>query len=264
MKKIKERAKKGTISVRKRNNGYEARITLDIDGIKNYRLSRFSSVSEKEAKRKLGEAIAEAYIRASQGKGFNEEETNRTCSKSLRKLKEYNNEDITQEIISKAKESNKFNKVAFDWLEKRRQETMPNRAKRLSSKTFEQYVYNVKSNLIPAFGEYLINEITKEMFQNYIDNRNAPKMARDNYITMKQIMDFARQQNLISINPIVDIVLPPKRKKEISYLTSEEQVKWLDCAEQDGRDWALLFATIIQTGMRPEERLWLEMEMCKF
>lgn len=141
---------------------------------------------------------------------------------------------------------------------------MPNRAKRLSSKTFEQYVYNVKSNLIPAFGEYLINEITKEMFQNYIDNRNAPKMARDNYITMKQIMELARQQNIISISPIVDIVLPPKRKKEISYLTSEEQVKWLDCAEQDGRDWALLFATIIQTGMRPEERLWLEMEMCKF
>lgn len=44
----------------------------------------------------------------------------------------------------------------------------------------------------------------------------------------------------------------PKKKKLI-YIPAERQNLWLDILEEDGRGFCKLFATLLQTGMRPEE-----------
>ena len=57
-----QRAPKGTVTVRTKCNSYEARVTLDLTSVmegieKNPRLSR-TAKTEKEARRRLGEEIA--------------------------------------------------------------------------------------------------------------------------------------------------------------------------------------------------------------
>lgn len=51
-------------------------------------------------------------------------------------------------------------------------------------------------------------------------------------------------------------------KAKIPYLTEDRQKVWLDYFEKDGREFALLYSALLQTGMRPEERLWFKIEMC--
>lgn len=77
-------------------------------------------------------------------------------------------------------------------------------------------------------------------------------------------MKYAKKNKLIKENPIENTELPEKRKPEISYLTEERQEVWLDYMEQDGRQWVLLFATLLQTGMRPEEGCGLKWQCVDF
>ncbi len=67
MKKInRQRAPKGTVTIRKKGNSYEARVTLALNSImegvdKNSRLSR-TARTEKEARKRLGELITDVYF----------------------------------------------------------------------------------------------------------------------------------------------------------------------------------------------------------
>ncbi len=60
----------------------------------------------------------------------------------------------------------------------------------------------------------------------------------------------------------------PKKKRttktKIPYLKEDRQSVWLDCFEQDGREFALLFSTLLQTGMRPEEGCGLKWKAVSF
>ena len=61
-----QRAPKGTVTIRKKGNSYEARVTLALNSImegvdKNPRLSR-TARSEKEARKRLGELITNVYF----------------------------------------------------------------------------------------------------------------------------------------------------------------------------------------------------------
>ncbi len=61
-----QRAPKGTVTIRKKGNSYEARVTLALNSImegvdKNPRLSR-TARSEQEARKRLGELITNVYF----------------------------------------------------------------------------------------------------------------------------------------------------------------------------------------------------------
>ncbi len=57
-----------------------------------------------------------------------------------------------------------------------------------------------------------------------------------------------------------------KRAKvaKVCYLPEDRQKVWLDVCEEDKRPFALLFATLLQTGMRPEEGCGLKWKSVHF
>lgn len=86
---------KGTVTIRKKGNSYEARVTLAINSImegvyRNPRLSR-TARSEQEARKRLGELITDVYFDIKRKsavlnvKVFTEE-----CSSELTKFTEFN------------------------------------------------------------------------------------------------------------------------------------------------------------------------------
>ncbi len=92
-----QRAPKGTVTIRKKGNSYEARVTLALNSImegvdKNPRLSR-TARSEQEARKRLGELITDVYFDIKRNstipnvKVFTEE-----CSSELNKFAEFNEE----------------------------------------------------------------------------------------------------------------------------------------------------------------------------
>ena len=262
MNKVKQRAKKGTISVRKRKGGYEARITLDIEGVENLRITRCSSISERDARQRLGEAVAEAYMKYGRRRGYTEEYVEQQCSEQMQKISDFKNNERRKEAMQVANKVTLFKNVARSWLDFKKKQTQLNNSKKLGEKTFNTYVYITTKNLMPVFSDYDVNRITKEVFQEHIDTLKGHKKAKDECLVMKLIMDYALKKNWAKRNPIQNIVLPTKKKHEISYISTEEQSKWIDCMEKDSREWALLFATLLQTGMRPEERLRIKVEIC--
>ncbi len=76
---------------------------------------------------------------------------------------------------------------------------------------------------------------------------------------IRQILQYAKSKGLIKKIPEFELKFPRKKrskKTKLVYLPEERQPIWLDILEQDGRSFCKLFATLLQTGMRPEERLW--------
>ena len=253
MVKVKQRAKKGSISVRKKANGFEARVTLEIEGMQGMRLTRFSAISESDARIKLGETIAEAYLKYGRQRGFTDEFIEQNCSNKMMKFKDFKNNEIREKAIAEANKTTLFKNVAKAWLDHRKRDTEIGNDRKLGKKTFNSYVYTTTKNLIPFFGEVDINNITRDEFQAHIDTIKGHKKAKEEVFIMKLIMEYAILRNWAKRNPIENIILPNKKKREISYLNTKEQDKWLDCIEKDGRQWALLLGTLLQTGMRPEE-----------
>ena len=98
-----QRAPKGTVTIRKKGNSFEARVTLALNSImegvdRNPRLSR-TARSEKEARKRLGELITDVYFDIKRKsavpnvKVFTEE-----CSSELNKFTEFNEEKAKRKI----------------------------------------------------------------------------------------------------------------------------------------------------------------------
>lgn len=90
-----QRAPKGSVTVRRKGNSYEARVTLElvnlVEGVDtNPRLSR-TAKTEEEAKRRLGKLIADMYFEA-QMKSNNKKIFSDECNRELEKFKEYKEE----------------------------------------------------------------------------------------------------------------------------------------------------------------------------
>lgn len=118
------------------------------------------------------------------------------------------------------------------------------------------------------FKDYHVSDITKEVVEDYINEKrkNTPRLAKDLFLLIRCILVYARDNKKI-INDVPKFNLKFSKKKrskkaKIPYLPIERQNVWLEILENDGREFTNLFATLLQTGMRPEERLRIKMEMC--
>ena len=96
-----QRAPKGSVTVRKKGNSFEARVTLELVSImegvdKNPRLSR-TAKTESEAKKRLGKLIADVYYEA-QKKSNNNKVFSDECNKELERFEEYKEEKTQRKI----------------------------------------------------------------------------------------------------------------------------------------------------------------------
>lgn len=269
-----QRAPKGTVTVRKKGNSYEARVTLALNSIvegvdKNPRLSR-TARSDKEARQRLGELITDVYFdiqrKTHQEKIFSDE-----CTRELNKFNEFRLEKEKRNVIELADDYTLFPNMAKEWLNWKKNQVNPNTNKTISPKTVETYINTIQNHVMIDFKEYHIEQVNnKEFIEEYINNKrkNTPRLAKDLYLLIRCVLVYCRdRKKLIDTIPNFDIKFPKKKrstKAKIPYLVEERQDVWLDILENDKREFCLLFALLLQTGMRPEEGCGLKWKCVSF
>lgn len=265
-----QRAPKGSVTVRKKGNSYEARVTLELVNImegadKNPRLSR-TAKTEDEAKKRLGKLIVDVYFEA-QKKSQSKKIFSDECAEELDKFEEYKEEKQQRKIEELADDYSLFPNIAKEWLNWKKKQVNPNTNKTISPKTVETYINTIQNHVIIDFKDYHVADMSKEVIESYINEKRqkTPRLAKDLFLLMRSVLTYAKEErNLLKELPNFNLKFPKKKrakKAKIPYLPSDRQSVWLDICENDKREFALLFATLLQTGMRPEERMWLEMEM---
>ena len=266
-----QRAPKGSVTVRKKGNSFEARVTLELitimEGVdKNPRLSR-TAKTEDEARKRLGKLIVDVYFEA-QKKSNSKKVFSDECNSELEKFEEYNQEKTQRKVEELATDYMLFPNMAKEWLNWKKKQVNPNTNKTISPKTVETYINTIQNHVMVDFQNYHLSDLTKEVIENYINKKRqkTPRLAKDLFLLIRSVLNYSRDvRHLINEIPNFDLKFPKKKrakKAKIPYLTLERQEVWLDICEKDKREFALLFATLLQTGMRPEERMWAKMEMC--
>ena len=270
-----QRAPKGTVTIRKKGNSYEARVTLALNSImegvdKNPRLSR-TARSEKEARKRLGELITDVYFDIKRNskipnvKVFTEE-----CSSELNKFTEFNEEKAKRKIEILADDYTLFPNIAKEWLNWKKNQVNPTTNKTISLKTVETYINTIKNHVMVDFEKYHVSEISKDLVENYINEKRqkTPRLAKDLFLLIRAVLTYAKdKKGLIKEVPNFDLKFQKKKRAKVTkgcYLPEERQKVWLDVCEQDKRPFALLFATLLQTGMRPEEGCGLKWKSVHF
>jgi len=256
-----QRAPKGTVTVRQKGNSFEARVTLELVTImkgvdNNPRLSR-TAKTEEDAKKRLGEHIVDVLLETKkiykQNQILSEE-----CAKELEKFEEYTEERHRRKIEKLADNYTLLPNMAREWLKWKSKQINPVTEKTIGPKTIESYV-NTLHHIEKEFPTLHIYDITKEYFENYINTKRkkSSRTAQEIYLMVRSTLNYSKdERKLLSEVPNFNISFPKKRRKgktKIPYLPEKRQYVWLDVLEQDKRQYSLLFATLLQTGMRPEE-----------
>lgn len=266
-----QRAPKGSVTVRKKGNSYEARVTLELVNImegvdKNPRLSR-TAKTEEDAKKRLGKLIVDVYFEA-QKKSHSKKTFSDECTEELDKFEEYREEKTKRKIEELAEDYAVFPNIAKEWLNWKKKQVNPNTNKTISPKTVETYINTIQNHVMIDFKDCLVADMTKEVVEDYINEKRqkTPRLAKDLFLLIRCVLTYAKEnRHLIAEVPNFNLKFAKKKrakKAKIPYLPADRQKVWLDICEEDKREFALLFATLLQTGMRPEERLWTKMEMC--
>lgn len=267
-----QRAPKGTVTIRKKGNSYEARVTLALNSImegvdKNPRLSR-TARSEQEARKRLGELITDVYFDIKRKsavpnvKVFTEE-----CSSELNKFAEFNEEKVKRKIELLANDYTLFPNIAKEWLNWKKNQVNPTTNKTISLKTVETYINTIKNHVMIDFEKYHVSEISKDLVENYINEKRqkTPRLAKDLFLLIRAVLTYAKdKKGLIKEVPNFDLKFQKKKRAKVCYLPEDRQKVWLDVCEEDKRPFALLFATLLQTGMRPEEGCGLKWKSVHF
>lgn len=257
-----DKAEKGTVTVRQRGNSFEARIRLELresmKGVdKNPRLSR-SGLTEETAKRRLAELIIDTYLIKQNSETIKENVFSDECEQNLKDFVEYKEAKYDVVLHHGINSGITFDNLAVIWLNYKKEYINPSTGKKISPKTVETYAYTLKKHIQPNFSQYTAPEMTKEIVETYVSNirKDYPRAAKDVFLMIRQILKYAKKNELIKEIPDFELKFPKKKrskKTKLIYLPSERQSIWLDVLEQDGRNFCKLFATLLQTGMRPEE-----------
>lgn len=185
-----KKAEKGTVTIRKRGNSFEARVRLELKnklkGVDcNPRLSR-SAQTEQLARQRLAELIIDTYLIKQNHELVEESVFSEECEENLKYFPEY--KDAKEDVILHRGISSCINFADFAvmWLNYKKEYINPTTGKKRSKKT------------------------------------------------------------------------------KLVYLPADRQPIWLDILEKDGRSFCKLFATLLQSGMRPEEGCGLLMSNILF
>lgn len=268
-----QRAPKGSVTIRKKGNSYEARITLALNSIaegvdKNPRLSR-TAKTEKDARQRLGELIADVYFEI-QKKSNSEKVFSDECTQELDNFQEYKEEKSRRKLIELADDYTLFPNMAKEWINWKKRQVNPNTNKTISPKTVETYINTIQNHVMVDFKGYHVEELTKELIEEYINakRKDTPRLAKDLFLLIRSVLVYCKdKRKLIKEVPSFDIKFPKKKrstKAKIPYLKEDRQQVWLDILESDKREFSLLFALLLQTGMRPEEGCGLKWKCVSF
>ena len=160
----------------------------------------------------------------------------------------------------------KFGDFACKWLEIKKNFVKPS--------TFKEYDRLFQKNLLPTFGNCFLEDIDREILQNYLlgfvregKNRTAEKLSD----LLRCIFDVAADDFKIP-SPMAKVVLPRYQTKKGNALTCEEEAKLVRyCIKNPNSASSSAILTLLYFGMRQSELAslkviddsWLEIETSK-
>lgn len=164
---------------------------------------------------------------------------------------------VRQPEVGSSKEIRQFGEYAIEWMEIFKKP-------KVNGNTYIQYKSKM-SILIDAFGDMNIASITQKDIQLFLNGMNmrAESYVRDVLNILRQVLDAAKEDEIISKNPAASkrIVNSAKGKTERRALTEDEQRKIVDrFSSVERREDRLYLALLFYGGMRPGEVLGLRWE----
>lgn len=274
--------KKYSIKVSPKDNGYQARTTLNLGGVikKNPRPECYSINSPKEAVTKLVEKMQIILSNYTTQRvklvGIEEpntvyyilEETNEKPTITYKKpvLVEAqsskkgttNNALLSNNYIANPNEIYSVKDVGYIWFNYiiARTKKKPDEDDYLSIKTAESYIYNLKRIIIPYFENVQnIKDVEEDDILSLLNNINGKTQKKDVLTVIKLFFSFSKKYKYIKYNITLEIKLPRKRKQldEIEFIEEEDREKWISCLLEENSDISLLFLSMLLTSARPEE-----------
>jgi integrase len=124
--------------------------------------------------------------------------------------------------------------------------------------TLRSYQSIIDTHLIPAFGGYLLTDITTAMLQGYVAKRLEKvkaKTAINELVPLKKMFKHAVRWGYLRLNPAEHVERPRVEKEEMEILTPMEVRLFLNEATPKHKP---LFLTAVLTGMRRGELLGLQ------
>ena len=147
------------------------------------------------------------------------------------------------------------------------------KARDVSERTLQQYVYTLERYILPSLGHRKIGDLhLREIDQLYgrlIRGEVKPpevhrcetvrplgRTVRLAHAALRQVLDYAVSHGLLSHNPVVGIKLPTGRPKEKAVLTAEERERFIDASASSF--YGVFYRTLVDTGLRPGEACGLQ------
>ena len=169
-----KKAEKGTVTIRKRGNSFEARVRLELKNkLKgadcNPRLSR-SAQTEQLARQRLAELIIDTYLIKQNHELVEESVFSEECEENLKYFPEY--KDAKEDVILHRGISSCINFADFAvmWLNYKKEYINPTTGKKISPKTVETYAYTLKKHIKGNFSQYTVPEMTKQIVEEYVSD----------------------------------------------------------------------------------------------
>lgn len=122
----------------------------------------------------------------------------------------------------------------------------------LKERTRYEYRSLANALILPKWGQVRVNEIRRSLVESWlaglVNEGKSGSRVRQAGRLFSQIMDYARADRLITLNPCADVKLPREHKARADHYLTTEQVWAL--SEAVGERWAVLARTLAFTGLR--------------
>lgn len=163
-----------------------------------------------------------------------------------------------------------FIDVVGDWLEEIKA------TDKLDKATYQFYESLCNNHIVPYFKKkkYVIEEITTEMLQDFIDYEEkhgntkdkkkplSPRSLKHLKIILNQVIKFAIKTRLIDFNPCTFVKIPKQQKKIVNFY-NEAQIKTLFESIRSEELYPLIYVTVMY-GLRRSEVLGLKWDSVDF
>lgn len=187
--------------------------------------------------------------------------------KELKQKREFKINEFKENGYTRHKSVNvkNYRELSELWLKNHKLEVKP--------QTYSQTVSELKTHLLPVFGNIRVEKITLPMVQVFVNkianNPNLGSVSLKIILSInKRILKYAVNLQLITVNPADNIIVPKNKKnisqkKELKYFETNQlkQFKdYLDKLPNTFRNYyhKTLYDTLLATGLRIGEAVALE------
>lgn len=141
----------------------------------------------------------------------------------------------------------------------------------LERKTLYTYMVNLKTHILPAFGNLQLDQIKPLHIVDFLDSLGNEGSRKDNkagalssgtiqmnHRVLKNIFSRAVEWRIIKVNPAAEVRKPKVVHKEIIPYDENEIRVMLQALQKEPHHWRMMIKLALTTGMRRGELLGLE------